>query len=177
MQLIHWQSFVLLVLAATGITYASPTAPAASAPIASPIVSAETEAKLAAIGAQLRNETARGLEKRTVHCQTTTSSPAFNDAWTAGWLIRSMGAATFCCQENISGSGCTTMATWGTAAGVGHLRHRHQLTRHQLHWLRRLLGNGLIDIADSCNIDTFTQGYADFAQADGGPFNLILFHT
>ncbi|KAJ7056349.1 hypothetical protein C8F01DRAFT_368583 [Mycena amicta] len=176
MQLTHWQSFVLLVLAATGISYASPTAPAA--PIASPIVSAEIEAKLAAIGAQLRNATARGLDKRTVHCQTTTSSPAFNDAWTAGWLIRSMGAATFCCQENISGSGCTTMATWGTAAvgicatgtsspGISYTGCGDCLDA----------GNGLIDIADSCNIDTFTQGYADFAQADGGPFNLILFHT
>ncbi|KAJ7056342.1 hypothetical protein C8F01DRAFT_1155782, partial [Mycena amicta] len=117
MQLTHWQSFVLLALAATGITYASPTAPAA--PVSSPIVSAETEAKLAAIGAQLRNTTARGLDKRTVR-----------DArpWPPGEPPLVFFLYLFLLSHLL------------TKLVSGHLRHGHQSTRYQLHWLRRLLG-------------------------------------
>ncbi|KAJ7065812.1 hypothetical protein C8F01DRAFT_1080701 [Mycena amicta] len=161
------KSFVFLAL--TAVSYASPPLPAAS-----PVVLAELDVKLAAIHAQIQAQTggdhtnSTSLDKRSVFCQTSGASPTTVDAIAASHYIQSLGGQS-CCQENVVGSSCTTMYTYGSAAvGVCSVAPG---TRYC--GLCQDAGNGLLDISNSCSSQGLSGGWANY----GNALTLILFHS
>ncbi|KAJ7065799.1 hypothetical protein C8F01DRAFT_1249369 [Mycena amicta] len=160
------KSFVFLALAA--VSYASPPSPAAS-----PSPLAELDAKLAAIHAQIQAQTgdhtnSTVLDKRSVFCQTSGASPTTVDAVAASQHIQSLGNRS-CCQNNVRGSSCTTMWTYGTAA-VGVCSVVPETTGCGL---CQDAGNGLLDISNSCSSQGLSGGWANY----GSSLTIILFHS
>jgi hypothetical protein len=112
------------------------------------------------------------LSKRSVHCETSGGSPTTGDAVAAARHIQSLDPSEHdgCCQNNQSGSFCTTMWCEGTAC-VGICSNG----AFSFPGCDTCLdaGNGLLDIANSCSSGGRSGGWAD------APFDLrlILFHS